>query len=92
MKHKHDQNHAAVVAEAKKMGASVKDTSSLGGGFPDACVGWFGNNYLIEIKTATGKLKNNQEIFHRMWAGKIHVVRSREEIRDLLLNNVTRVK
>lgn len=54
----------------------VFDLSAVGQGCPDIMVGVRGVNLLMEIKTPTGKLTDDQIIFHRTWPGQVAVVRS----------------
>lgn len=61
----------------------------IGCGVPDLLVGGsmpcpncerkVRQNKLLEVKTATGKLTRDQQIFHRTWAGRIEVVRTVDE-------------
>jgi Holliday junction resolvase len=75
-----DSNHAEIVKAIKKLGCSVKDTSAVGGGFPDIIVGIKGQtkntNVLIEIKSAKGRLRPDQEKFIAKWQGNVAVVRT----------------
>lgn len=74
-----DRNHAEIVLALRSVGALVRDTSGVGGGFPDLVVGFRGRVHLIEIKdglrTPSGrKLTNGQRDFHDAWAGLARVV------------------
>ncbi len=80
--HRTDNNQAEIIRVLKAVGATVTDTSMVGGGFPDLVVGIFGKDYKIEIKNpdARGKLRTSQMIFQEFWKGdRVHVVQSPEE-------------
>jgi hypothetical protein len=72
--HRLDANHAAIREALEQVGATV-DTRCPG----DALVGWRGANYLLEIKTSTGKLRASQERFQAAWKGHYAVVRTVDE-------------
>lgn len=71
-----DANHAEIVDAFRKMGATVLDLSRVGGGCPDLLVGRRGENLLVEVKTARGKLRETQQKFFSEWRGQCCVVRS----------------
>jgi len=80
--HRTDNNQAEIVRTLKAVGATVTDTSMVGGGFPDLVVGYCKRAYLIEIKNpdARGKLRTSQIIFQEFWKGPdVHVVENVEE-------------
>lgn len=82
MAHRTDNNQAEIVRTLKAVGATVTDTSMVGGGFPDLVVGHCKKVYLIEIKNpdARGKLRTSQIIFQEYWKGPdVHVVENVEE-------------
>lgn len=83
--HKKDANHNAIADAFTSVGASVSDTSALGGDFPDMVVGLVGVNILVEVKTADGKLEPGQERFRDEWRGWYEVVRSPEEAIALVM-------
>ena len=78
--HRTDANHKEITEAFKTLGYSVFDTAKTGGGFPDIVVGKNGVNYLVEIKTAKGKLNPKQKAFHKKWLGKIYIVKSINEV------------
>ena len=78
-----DANHAAIRDALRKAGASVVDTSSVGGGFPDLVVGFvlcrpwavMRVNYLVEVKDGTRRpsereLTPAQREFSASWRGQ----------------------
>lgn len=80
---KTDSNHGAIRDGLREIFGeeSVKDCSKFGDGFPDLLVGVRGFNFLFEVKTAKGKLNEDQAIFHSEWRrhGQIDVVRTLDE-------------
>ena len=77
---KRDSNQKEIVRALKEIGCSVTDLSMVGSGCPDLCVGRNRQTFLLEIKTATGKVKPNQVNFATEWKGHpVVVVRSVNE-------------
>ena len=74
-----DANQREIVAALRGAGADVHVTSDLGHGFPDLCVGWDGQNLLIEIKRPGALLTADELRWHRDWRGQVAVVHSVEE-------------
>lgn len=79
-----DANHAEIVAALRKIGASVADTSGVGGGFPDLVVGYRGRNLIVEVKDGSKppskrKLTPDQVDFVAAWRGHWMQVRSVDE-------------
>ena len=74
-----DANHREIATACRWAGATIHHVHRVGGGFPDLCVGIAGLNLLVEIKTATGDLNDNERIFHDEWRGQIAVCRTVEE-------------
>ena len=72
--HRLDANHKAIVAGLRQRGASVHS-----GGPLDVIVGLGGATYLLEIKTARGRLRASQAAFLDSWRGQACVVRTLEE-------------
>jgi len=85
-----DANQADIVKGLRAIGCSVAVTSSAGDGFPDLVVGYYGNNWLMEIKDGNKspsrqKLTPEQEQFHINWRGQIAVVKTIDEAIELVL-------
>lgn len=85
-----DANQKDFVKEARKLGATVHDTSMVGLGFPDLVIGWRGQNILLETKNgekpeSQTKLTPYQEKWHTTWRGKAYVFRYPSELINLLL-------
>lgn len=72
--HQLDANHRAIRDGLEAVGASVDVKGPL-----DLLVGFRGRNYLLEVKTAKGKLRASQERFLGRWRGQAATVRSVEE-------------
>jgi hypothetical protein len=62
------------VKALRKVGCSVKRLDEI-----DLLVGWRGNNFLLEVKTAKGPLKDSQEEMLRDWRGQYGIVRTVNE-------------
>ena len=75
-----DLNQSPIVKAFRQLGCSVVVTSGMGEGFPDLVVGFMRQNYLIECKSARGKLTPEQHEFFVKWRGQYDVIRSKEEV------------
>jgi len=73
--HRNDTNTDAIVEALGLVGATV---ARLGNPL-DLLVGFRGRNYLLEVKTAKGKLRASQAAFLEAWDGQAAVVRSVED-------------
>lgn len=80
-----DTNQNPIVRELVQAGYSVQDLSAVGGGLTDILVGGVcrktgeRRNWLMEIKTAKGKLNPLQEEWHADWRGPVDIVRSPDD-------------
>lgn len=72
--HRVDANAEEIFRALERAGASV-----YRGGPLDAIIGHKGDNLLIEVKTARGKLRASQRAFLAKWRGTAFVIRSVEE-------------
>jgi Holliday junction resolvase len=79
-----DSNQSRIVNALRDGGASVTTLHTVGNGCPDIVVGLRGVNYLIEIKTDTGKLNSNEIRWHKNWNGQVAIVRTIEEAIELV--------
>lgn len=77
-----DQNHTEVVNALRATGAHVLSLAALGDGTPDLLVCAGRRLALVEVKTATGKLRPAQVEFAAVWP--VRVVRSIEEAIQLV--------
>ena len=74
-----DANHKEIVDALRAIGASVQSLHTVGDGCPDLLVGFRGCNYVLEVKTPTGKRKDAQVDWHADWRGDVQTVTSREQ-------------
>ena len=72
--HRLDANHAEIRKGLEQAGASVVPSGPV-----DLLVGFRGLNYVLEVKTAKGKLRPKQEKFLAGWKGSAHIVRTCDE-------------
>lgn len=78
-----DANQSEVEQAFIGCGCSVLDLSRVGGGCPDLLVARGGVTALVEVKTATGTLRESQKTFLDDWRGRVEVVRSVDEAVDV---------
>lgn len=76
-----DGNQAEIVKALRQIGASVATCHAVGQGFPDICVGYNGDTFLLEIKDPTKpkgdqKLTPSQVEWHQRWRGHVAVVKT----------------
>lgn len=85
-----DANQIAIIKALRAIGASVADTSGVGGGFPDLVVGHRGCLWLMECKDgkkppSARKLTPAQEKFVDAWKDcAVVVVKSEAEAIELV--------
>jgi hypothetical protein len=85
---KPDANQPDIVAALESIGCSVYDASRVGGGFPDLVVGFRGLTLLLEVKTARGRLRKEQQQWIDEWRGFTRVVRSSTDAIETVLEHV----
>jgi len=75
---KTDANQSEIVAALRKVGASVQDLSSVGGGCPDLLVAFRGFNVLLEVKNTAGlnRVGDAQRDWIKDWRGPVVIVRT----------------
>ena len=81
-----DANQSTLVSLFHDAHMTVAYTTDVGGGFPDLVVGGvmpcphclkkFKQNKIVEVKTAAGRLNDEQRTFHAYWKGQLDVIRS----------------
>lgn len=71
-----DANHSELVRLLQRAGCSVESLHRVGGGVPDLLVGRAYKNFLIEIKTESGRLESTQIVWHRDWRGQVATART----------------
>jgi Holliday junction resolvase len=86
---KTDENQKLIVQALRKAGASVQSLAAVGKGCPDLLVGYNGINYLMEIKDgnkvpSARKLTIDQEHWHSVWTGAVHIVKTEDEALKIL--------
>ena len=86
-----DDNQKTIVNVLRQMGASVQSLATTGKGCPDLLVGYHGINYLMEVKDgdkvlSKQKLTIDQEHWHSLWRGSVHIVKSVDEALKILLD------
>jgi Holliday junction resolvase len=86
---KTDSNQTEVVSALRQAGASVQSLAATGKGVPDLLVGYQGINYLMEVKDgnkvpSAQKLSIDQEHWHSVWRGTVHIVKSIDEALKIL--------
>ena len=85
MAKKVDKNQRAIVQALRQCGYTVLHLHAVGRGCPDLMVGRDGVNYLIEVKSAKGKLTPQQVTFFGHWQGQVMIIRSVEEVMALAM-------
>lgn len=79
-----DANHADVTRWYEELYCRVQDTHGVGGGFGDLVVKIptrrGGVVAIVEVKTADGTLRPNQERFIAEWGAVVQVVQTREDV------------
>jgi Holliday junction resolvase len=86
---KTDANQTQIVNALRKAGASVQSLAAVGKGCPDLLVGYNGINYLMEVKDgnkmpSAQKLTIDQEHWHSVWTGVVHIVKTENEALKIL--------
>ena len=76
---KKDTNHDEIVLALRAAGATVQSLAAMGDGVPDLLVGYCGENFLFEVKTATGELTDDEAVWFDKWRGEVHIVRTIED-------------
>lgn len=78
-----DATQPDIVAELRRIGATVQPLHTVGNGCPDLLVGWCGRNYVLECKSdrarskRTGKIMRADEShdeWHSTWRGQVATV------------------
>jgi hypothetical protein len=92
-----DRNHAEIRDGLRTIpGCTVRDTSGVGGGWPDLVVGYRGTTTLIEIKdgakvASARRLTEAQRSFAASWQGSpIWVVESVQQAIDVVIREAQR--
>jgi len=81
--HRRDDNQLEIIEFCRSIGASVQVVAPIDN-FCDLCVGFMGENFLLEVKGKKTKITPQQKILHSTWSGKIHIVRSIEDVMSVM--------
>jgi hypothetical protein len=80
-----DANQPEIVEAFRQLHCSVQHLHAVGSGCPDLLIGVNGFNVLVEVKTATGKLTDDQTDFIYAWRGDdVNIVRTRDDAIELV--------
>ena len=80
-----DANQPEIVEAFRQLHCKVQHLHMVGSGCPDLLVGINGFNVLVEVKTDTGKLTNDQKDFIVTWTGDaVSIVRTRDDVIELV--------
>lgn len=74
-----DNTQYEIVDALRGAGCTVWSLASIGGGMPDLLVGRAGVNYLLEVKSAKGRLTRLEMEFEVTHEGQVATVRSAAE-------------
>jgi hypothetical protein len=74
-----DQNQKFIVADLRRIGASVQDIHTVGKGCPDIIIGYKGRSWLAEVKMHGAGLTDDEKKWHAEWRGQVSIVTSSEE-------------
>lgn len=77
-----DANQKEIVYGLRALGYSVRQTHTIGKGFPDIVIGRDGNNLLVEIKRPGEHLTPDEREFFEIWKGNVIIGTSVEEIHE----------
>jgi hypothetical protein len=84
-----DRNQPEIVRALRQAGASVQCLHTIGQGCPDLLVYARGDLRLMEIKDGLQppsgqKLTHDEQMWHMLWRGPVHIVTSVEEALNAL--------
>lgn len=80
-----DANQPEIVEAFRQLHCTVLLLHQVGSGCPDLLVGVNGFNVLVEVKTATGELTNDQKDFIAAWNGDdVNIVRTRDDAIEIV--------
>lgn len=90
-----DDNQAEVVDAIRRKDGLVLHLHTLGKGAPDILVGYHGRLMMFEIKDGNKppsrrRLTPDEERFHALWAGMVHVVSSPDEALEVMYSEAQR--
>lgn len=71
-----DENQFEIIQKLRAVGVSVQPLHNVGFGCPDLVCGFCGRNVLMEVKMVGEKLRPDQQKWHDLWKGQVHIVYS----------------
>ena len=86
-----DINQPDIISSLRAVGALVQPLHGVGKGCPDLLVGFRNKLFLIEVKNGDApkgdqKLTTDQEKWHLMWAGYVHIARDKFEAIKIIMD------
>ena len=76
-----DANQSKLVQALEQIpGLDVVDLGAVGDDVPDILIGYMHRNFLVEIKTPTGRLSPGQKEWHINWPGQNAICRTLDDI------------
>jgi hypothetical protein len=85
-----DKNQTDIVDTLRALGVSVQSLASMGDGVPDLLCGLLGLTFLLEVKTETGKLTDDQIEWLALWRGdSVLIIRNTSQA-ELLVKFIRR--
>lgn len=83
---KADRNQPEIVAEYRRLGATVKPVHMVGSGFVDIVIGFMGVSDLVEIKDpekplSSRKLTPLELEWHKDWQGSARVIETKDDVK-----------
>ena len=74
-----DKVQPEIVRALRAAGCTVQHLHTVGQGVPDLLVSRHGNMYLMEVKTAKGRLTKCEKEWIAAWDAPVYIVRTIEE-------------
>ena len=80
-----DSNQNDIIHALNQIPAlDVIDLREVGDDCPDVLIGYAGVNYLVEIKTPTGRMKPGQIRHFEEWPGQTAIARSLDDVLKII--------
>lgn len=77
-----DLNQTEIVEDLRAKGYSVLSLAAVGKGCPDLLVAKLGITILVEVKSGSNELRENQKEFFSTWAGICVLARCAQDVED----------
>ena len=78
-----DANQSEIVQQLRDYGATVWDLHTVGHG-PDIAVGMHGRTWLMEIKSPSGRLTQDEIEWRDKWRGNYYVIFNVEQALEII--------